>query len=136
MPAPPRILPSVLVSPLSPKSPVAAATLAADDAGVVRLTGGNIRNSHIYLRTVQRLLPPDVIGGANASAAARRQFTVTFDPGPTIETDVAEDKMILRARGPVRAFFAASGALEGDKVVIKRTAPYALHISLQPRRAE
>ena len=133
-PAPTRPLSGIPVSPPSHKPSMAVSSPPVGASGVVRLTGGNIRNGHIYLRTVERLLPPDVIGGPNASAAARRHLTVTFDPGPTIETDVAEDKMILRARDPVRTFFAASGAKEGDEVVITRTAPHALHIALRPRR--
>jgi hypothetical protein len=124
------------VPPPLPQLPAVAPPPLAGAVGVVRLTGGNIRNGHIYLRTIERLLPPEAIGGANVGAAAPQRLYVTFDPGPAIETDVAQDKMIFRARGPVRAFFAASGAQEGDEVVMTRTAPHALHVSLRPRRGE
>jgi hypothetical protein len=99
-------------------------------SGVVRLTGGNIRNGHVYLRKVRCLLPEDVIGGANAEAAAPSLLTVAFKPGPTITTDVAGDKMILRQRGAVREFLRTTGAREGDDVVIERTGPYSLSIAL------
>ncbi|WP_165943669.1 ASCH domain-containing protein [Roseicella aquatilis] len=104
--------------------------IGAGESGVVRLTGGNIRNGHVYLRAVRYLLPDDVIGGPNAEAAAPSLLTVTFEPGPTITTDVAGDKMILRQRGPVREFFRAAGAREGEDVVVQRTGPYSLRIAL------
>lgn len=99
-------------------------------SAIVQLTGGNIRNGHIYLRRARHLLPDDVIGGPNAEAAAPSQLIVTFEPGPTITTDVAGDKMILRQRGPVREFFADAAAREGDDVIIERTGPYSLRIAL------
>jgi hypothetical protein len=102
----------------------------AGESGIVRLTGGNIRNGHIYLRKVRHLLPDDVVGGPNAEATAPNLLTVAFAPGPTITTDVAGDKMILRQRGPVREFFRASGARENDDVTVERTGPYSLRISL------
>ncbi len=99
-------------------------------SAIVQLTGGNIRNGHIYLRRARHLLPDDVISGPNAEAAAPSQLIVTFEPGPTITTDVAGDKMILRQRGPVREFFADAAAREGDDVIIERTGPYSLRIAL------
>jgi hypothetical protein len=98
----------------------------------VRLTGGNIRNGHIYLRPVKHLLPDEVIGGPNAAMAANTVLSVTFEPGSTITTDIAGDKMILRQRAPVREFFAAAGARENDHVVIERTGTYSLKVSLLP----
>jgi hypothetical protein len=102
----------------------------SEQRATIRLTGGNIRNGHIYLRQARHLLPEDVIGGPNATAAASSLLTVTFDPGSTISTDVAGDKMILRQRGPVREFFALSGAVENDDAHVERTGIYSLRISL------
>jgi hypothetical protein len=105
----------------------------AHETAEVVLTGGNIRNGHIYLRGVSSMLPADVIGGPNASTKAPRRLTVSFEPGETVETDVAGDKMIFRARGPVSDFFRLSGAKEDDAVLIERTSDYCLTISLCPR---
>lgn len=113
-----------------PAEPSATYNSSLGRAALVRLTGGNIRNGHIYLRTLRDMLPHDVIGGPNSDAAAARSLTVTFDPGPTISTDIAGDKMILRQRAPVRAFFHASGAEEGDEVQIDRTGAYSLRVTL------
>ena len=99
---------------------------------LITLTEGNIKNGHIYLRAAERLLPADAIGGPNKAFAAPRQLTVAFDPGTTVETDVAGDKMILRARGPVRDFLARSGARAGDAACIERLADHRFRITLQP----
>jgi hypothetical protein len=77
-----RPLPGIAVSAPSHKPSLSVPAPPAGASGVVRLAGGNIRNGYIYLRTVERLLSADVIGGTTASAAARRLLTITFDPGP------------------------------------------------------
>lgn len=85
----------------------------------VRLTDGNLKNGHIYLRAAEHLLPADCIGGPNKATLAAT-IRVRFQPGEQIETDVAGDKMIFRARGPVRDFFARTGARAGNVVRISR----------------
>lgn len=90
---------------------------------VVQLTGGNIRNSHIYLPL--DFFPDDAIGGANRHNAAPRSVTVTFRPGEIVETDIDRAKRILRTRSAVRDFLARADMREGDNVLIERTAPYS-----------
>jgi len=85
----------------------------------IRLTEGNLRNNHFYLRTAESLLPSDCIGGSNKSDLGRA-IRVTFEPGPSIECDVAGDKMILRARAQVRDFFERSGSRAGDTLRFMR----------------
>jgi len=53
-----------------------------------------------------------------------------FQPGSLIETDIAGDKMILRERGAIHAFFTAAGAQEGDAVVLRRVGDRAFSVSL------
>jgi hypothetical protein len=79
----------------------------------IPLSGGNIRNGHFYLRSAERLLPSDCIGGSN-KAQAGQNIRVRFEPGMSVETDIAGDKMILRTRGQVRDFYERAGAKEGD----------------------
>jgi hypothetical protein len=93
------------------------------DTRVVQLTGGNIRNSHIYLPL--DFFPDDAIGGANRHHAAPRSVTVTFRPGEIVETDIDRAKRILRTRTAVRDFLARAGMREGDNVLIERIAPYS-----------
>ena len=85
----------------------------------ILLTEGNLRNNHFYLRTAESLLPSDCIGGLNKSDLGRA-IRVTFEPGPSIECDVAGDKMILRARAQVRDFFERSGSRAGDTLRFMR----------------
>ncbi len=84
----------------------------------VPLTQGNLTNHHFYLRTCGALIPEGGLGGANKSDPGR-PFRVRFEPGPTVDTDVAGDKMILRDRKAVRAFFETAAAEAGDVVVIE-----------------
>jgi hypothetical protein len=86
------------------------------------VTGGNIRNGHIYLPL--DFFPEDAIGGSNKTSAAPRQITVVFQPGATVQTDIDRTKRILRNRAPVPDFFARANIAEGDKVRITRTAPH------------
>ena len=123
----------VRIAPAVPRPAPSSDTGAAEGIPVVvRLSGGNIRNNHISLRTAIGVVPADGIGGGNRSNAAR-PFRVTFEPGRTIETDVAGDKAILRERAAVGDFFAHSGAQEGDRVELSRIGPRHLRVRLIPR---
>src|SRR5450759_1858996 len=65
-------------------------------------------------------------GGSNKDQVAAKLLTVTFNPGKTVQTDIAGDKKILRVRSSVlRDFFDRAGATPGDVVEIERSAPYA-----------
>jgi hypothetical protein len=100
----------------------------------IPLTGGNIRNGHFYLRAAQHLIPRDAIGGSNRSSPGR-PITVRFSTGELAETDVDGEKMIFRARGPVRSFINQAGAREGDEVLIRRQGDRDFHVSLaRPNR--
>jgi hypothetical protein len=96
---------------------------------IIKMTGGNMRNSHIYLNDVGFLLPDSVIGGANEIDKAREELTVEFVPGSTIKSDIAGDKMILRKRQPVREFFELADVIEGDRIVFEQLAPMNFRIS-------
>lgn len=95
----------------------------------IPLSGGNLRNGHFSLRAARHILPEDSIGGGNRGEAGK-PIIVSFQPGSPVETDIAGDKMILRERGAIRAFFVATGAQEGDAVVLRRTADRTFSVSL------
>lgn len=116
----------------APASPVSAprsvaAPLDGSQARMVTLTGGNIRNHHIYLPL--DFFPDDAIGGSNQDNTAPRAIKVAFRPGEIIETDIDGTKRILRARGTVRDFLERAEMREGDDVLIERTAPYCYTFS-------
>lgn len=95
----------------------------------IQLTAGNIRNGHFYLRTAERLLPSDCIGGSNKDQAAAN-IRVQFDPGMLLESDVAGDKMILRSRAQVRDFFGRTGAKAGDHLRFGRVGHHDFVVTL------
>lgn len=102
----------------APSSTSPASPVDSDDARRIFLTGGNLRNNHIYLPL--DFFPADAIGGSSKATEARRKITVTFDLGATIETDIDGTKRILRTRGAVGDFLARAGAEPGAVVVISR----------------
>lgn len=118
-------------SPPVPGTPTESSRTAgatATPAGTVRevvVTGGNLRNSHLYLPLA--FFPDDVIGGPNRASAASRGLTAVFRPGATIRTDIDRTKRILRDRAAIRDFFVRSGIEEGDTVRITRVASHTYH---------
>ncbi|MFJ5486147.1 ASCH domain-containing protein [Hansschlegelia beijingensis] len=111
------------------------------DTAYVPLSDGNIRHGHFYLRSVLGFFPETAIGGSDASQQARFLLTVRYEPGATVRTDIAGPNRIslekrsvhffFRERGPIRDFFARSGAQGGDTVVIRRDAPGSYTVTLQ-----
>ncbi|MER9240677.1 hypothetical protein [Mesorhizobium sp. M0633] len=94
---------------------------------LVRVTGGNLRNNHLYLPL--DFFPKDAIGGSNKSELAKRTISIAFVPGQRVETDIDGTKRILRARSPVADFFARTGMKDGDAVRIARVEPYRYEIA-------
>lgn len=116
--------------PTAAAGPLPTSGSSAGRTGVViPLTGGNIRNGHFYLREARSLLPTNVIGGSNKSAAGW-PVTVAFASGETVETDVDGEKMIFRERAAVRRFFEHVKPQEGDRLLLERTAEWHFRVSL------
>lgn len=98
-----------------------------DEIRRVTVTGGNIRNNHVYMPL--DFFPQEAIGGNNKFDPAARTISVTFRPGQTIETDIDRKKRILRARSAVGEFFAVAGVTEGDVLCLRRTSAFCYEIS-------
>jgi hypothetical protein len=99
---------------------------------LVELTGGNIRNQHIYLAHCMSLFPNDVIGGPNDDAVAPREIEIHYGAGEPIRSDIAGDKKIFRRRTWVTDFLEQHNLSEGDWIVLESTGPYRIHV--YPRR--
>ena len=99
-------------------------------ASRIALTAANIRNHHFSLRDCRSLIPSGGIGGKNKDDPGQ-SFTVRFEPGQTVETDVDGHKMIFRNRAAVRDFLESSAASAGDIVVVERTADRGLEVRLE-----
>ena len=94
------------------------------------LTAGNVRNHHFYLRGCSQIIPEGGLGGNNKSDLGV-PFTVRFEPGPTVLTDVDAAKMILRDRKATRAFFEGAAAREGDVVLLERSGDREISVRLE-----
>lgn len=99
--------------------------------GRTKITGGNLRNDHFYIRAFLDRFPADTIGGRNKKEAAPREITIDWgSPFPVI-TDIDRTKGMFRKRGWVGKFFEASAAREGDIIVVTSPAPYRVHARIE-----
>ncbi|WP_246849443.1 3'-5' exonuclease [Rubellimicrobium arenae] len=99
--------------------------------GRTTLTAGNIRNNHIYLRDFFDAFPKEVVGGSNAAATAPQTITVEWGGDSVVVTDLDGEKKFFRKRGWVREFFARTGAIPGDAVLVEMIGPYAYRVTVQ-----
>jgi hypothetical protein len=118
----------------NPTIPLAPLTeMPSQILGRTRLTGGNLRNNHFYVRKFLEKFPADSIGGSNKNAAAPREIAVDWGGPSPVMTDIDRTKGMFRKRGWVGQFFEASGASEGDTVVVTSAAPYQVHVRVEHR---
>ncbi|MBS8259335.1 hypothetical protein DYI23_03790 [Roseibium polysiphoniae] len=103
--------------------------------GRSQITGGNLRNNHFYVREFLDKFPADAIGGSNKKTAASRDITVDWGGPSLVLTDIDRTKGLFRKRSWVRQFFSASGAREGDTVVVTSSDPYHVHVRVERRSA-
>ena len=110
-------------------------TAVADNlkAIIVEVTGGNVRNAHIYLREALGFFPKDSIGGSHVGEAAK-PITVRFT-GEEIQTDIDGTKAFFRDRASTKRFFEREHVEEGDLVLIEREASRLYSISKASKRA-
>lgn len=127
-------LPTSAPSSAAPPASLAPTTVNAEQpnpapsAGTTReisVTGGNIRNGHLYLPL--DFFPDDVIGGSNKASVAPREITAVFQPGMTVQTDIDRTKRILRDRSAIPDFFVRASVSEGDTVRVTRTASHTFN---------
>jgi hypothetical protein len=87
----------------------------------IKLTGGNIRNNHVYLTKVMDMFPNQYVGGSKKSECANALLTLDVGNGKVFKTDIAGDKKIFRTREALKAFFENYDVNEGDFVVLNTT---------------
>ncbi|WP_417524084.1 3'-5' exonuclease [Marinovum sp.] len=104
---------------------------SGDVIGKAKLTEGNIKNNHIYLRDFFNAFPADVVGGSNMETAARKTISVEWGGGSVAITDLDGKKKIFRKRGWIREFFARTGANAGDTVLVETVGPYSYKVTVQ-----
>lgn len=100
---------------------------------VVEVTGGNVRNSHIYLKEALGFFPADAVGGSNAADPGK---PIVFRMGgEEVETDLDGAKAIIRDRGAMKRFFEREHVAAGDLILIERLGKRLYEISKASKRA-
>ena len=127
---PPAATPKRFRLPDQTADEIASGSSDATLVAQVRLTGGNIRNHHFYLRGHLHRFPGDTIGGSNTARAALRTVLVDWGGPEPVETDLDSDKHFFRRRSWIRRFFERTGAAEGDSVLVEETGPYRYRVRL------
>ncbi|WP_424832379.1 hypothetical protein [Ruegeria sp.] len=103
---------------------------SAVEGKAIKITEGNVKNNHIPIAHVADLFPADCFGGSRKAAAAA-PIDVMLDGIGTFETDIAEDKKILRIRanGAVGEFYKRSHAKEGTRIFFEKIGPRLFRIT-------
>jgi DNA (cytosine-5)-methyltransferase 1 len=101
--------------------------IADDRMRQIRLTGGNVRNSHIPVTRLRELLPSDCFGASKKRNGAGKPVIIHLDGlNITVETDVGRDaktgrpRSHFRERGWIRKFFEHHGVRAGDMLEVER----------------
>lgn len=101
----------------------------------IKVTGGNLRNGHIYLAKHLDHFPNDCIGSPNARDGEGVPISLTFaGTGEQTTTDIPSDKLIFRARRPWRRFYEHCDVQEDDLIAIERIGARAYKVMPCKRR--
>lgn len=107
----------------------------SDRKRLISITGGNLRNGHIYLSGHHDFFPAESYGGPAHSAPARRLLELSIEGlGEPVETDIARNgsngkpRNFFRKRGWVRRFFKKHDIREGDVVALEKTGEFSYRI--------
>lgn len=96
-----------------------------------KLTEGNIKNHHFYLRGHLDRFPSDLVGGSNKDTRALKDAVIDWGGANLAITDIDGQKQFFRGRGWIKQFFETRDARPGDYVLVEETAPYRYKISLK-----
>jgi len=105
---------------------------------LIRVTAGNLRNSHISITGHHDFFPPDCYGAPNrAKGATGATISIELDGlARTIETDIALDSKTgqprreFRGRSWVRAFFKHHHVVAGDTLELERLGQHRYRLSV------
>ena len=94
---------------------------------LISITGGNLRNHHLYISGYHDFFPEECYGGSSARKAVGRELTLMVDGlAAPVHTDIAgssgtgRPRSFFRKRAWVGRFFECHDLHEGDIVAIER----------------
>ena len=107
----------------------------SDRKRLISITGGNLRNNHIYLSGHHDFFPAAAYGSSKASGRTGKPLTIRLDGlQETVSTDIAENgsngrpRNFFRKRAWVRRFFERHDIREGDVIAIERIARFEYRV--------
>ncbi len=112
----------------------------SDRKRLIAITAGNLRNSHIYIRSFCDLLPNEFVGGTSKKQLANKMVTLYVDGLPhPIKTDIATDKTgkrkgIFRNQKWVKEFFKKQKIEEGDIIAFDHVDEGIFRVRLHERK--
>jgi DNA (cytosine-5)-methyltransferase 1 len=108
---------------------------------LLKITAGNLKNSHIYLRQHLDFFPPDCVGPARRSAKkGTKDIELVLDGlNKVIETDICTDSKtgkarFFRRRDWVREFFKHHQVAAGDFLSLERLNGRRYRLSFAPEK--
>lgn len=97
--------------------------------GITRITEGNIRHNHIYLRDFFDKFPPEAVGGSNRASSASTEISIDWGGPIPVLTDLDGDKKFFRKRGWVAQFFKLNEVAVGSAISVDEVAPLSYRVS-------
>ena len=102
---------------------------------LIAVTGGNLRNNHIYFSGHHDFFPDESYGKSNKNLGLGKPITLLVDGlGDKIQTDISSNKSngsprnFFRKRGWVRKFFLKHEIQEGDVIAIERLSKFKYRV--------
>lgn len=109
----------------------------SDNKRLVSVTGGNLRNEHLYISRHYDFFPPDCVGGPRRSPTSRGIDIYLDGLGETVRTDIGSDartgkpRRFLRGRAWVRQFFEHHSVKPGTLLVLERLSERSYRLSVE-----
>lgn len=117
-------------------------TAASDRSRLIEVTAGNLRQNHLYVRSLYDFFPPDIVGGSRRNGAAGQIELILDGLNETVHTDIGRDAQtgrprgFLRCRGSLRRFYEHHNVRAGDRVVVEKISPRKFRLAPQAADAE
>ena len=93
------------------------------------ITQGNLEHRQMTLTECMDIFPDDVLSLSDGSHVADRTVRVLYGK-EWVDTDILRDTSSFYKRGWVRDFFAKSGIVAGDRVLLEQLNLYSYRVSL------
>jgi DNA (cytosine-5)-methyltransferase 1 len=116
-------------------------SMANGNRRILKVTAGNLRQHHLYIRDHLDFFPPDCVGPSRRSKSTTTDNSIEIildGLNQTVRTDIAADaktgrpRSFFRGRGWVGEFFEHHQVSAGDELAFERLAPRQYRLALAP----